>query len=141
MDSFGFVDAMNKLGIERRLLTAGESKGALDPFSPLSQTDVKHVKSLLRQIHQQFITTVKNGRGDRLVDNDDIFSGLFWTGEESKTLGLIDEFGSASYVARELIKAKDIVNFTPKRDVFEQFAKRFGAELAARLTSTLPKFQ
>ena len=141
MDSFGFVDAMDKLGIERRLLTAGESKGALDPFSPLSQSDVEHVKKLLRQIHQQFIDTVKAGRGERLAASSDIFSGLFWTGEESKSLGLIDDFGSASYVARELIKAKDIVNFTPKRDVFEQFAKRFGAELATRLTTALPKLQ
>ena len=141
MDSFGFVDAMEKLGIERRLLTAGESKGALDPFSPLAQSDVEHVKHLLRQIHQQFIETVKSGRGDRLVEDEDIFSGLFWTGEESKTLGLVDDFGSASYVARELIKAKDIVNFTPQRDVFEQFAKRLGAEIATRLTAVIPKLQ
>lgn len=141
MDGFGFVDAMDKLGVERRLLTAGESKGALDPFSPLSQQDVKHVKKLLGQIHQQFIDTVKAGRGDRLADDESIFSGLFWTGEESKSLGLIDDFGSASFVARDIIKAKDIVNFTPRRDVFEQFAKRFGAELAARLTSSLPNLR
>ena len=141
MDGFGFVDAMEKLGIERRLLTAGESKGALDPFSPLSAKDVAHVRRLLGQIHEQFITTVKNGRGDRLVDNEDLFSGLFWTGEESKELGLIDGFGSASYVAREIIQAKDIVNFTPQRDIFEQFSKRLGAELAARLTSGWPSLR
>ncbi|MGR8948399.1 MAG: S49 family peptidase [Gammaproteobacteria bacterium] len=141
MDGFGFVDAMDKLGIERRLLTAGESKGALDPFSPLSAKDVDHVRRLLGQIHEQFIATVKQGRGDRLVENKDLFSGLFWTGEESKALGLIDEFGSASYVAREIIKAEDIVNFTPRRDVFEQFSKRLGAELAARLTSAIPSFK
>ncbi|MEM7466052.1 MAG: S49 family peptidase [Pseudomonadota bacterium] len=141
MDGFGFVDAMEKLGVERRLLTAGESKGALDPFSPLSQTDVVHVRKLLSQIHQQFIDTVKIGRGERLSDGEELFSGLFWTGEESLQLGLVDQFGSASYVAREVIKAKDIVNFTPRRDVFEQFAKRLGAEIAARLTSAVPTLQ
>lgn len=137
MDSFGFVDAMEKLGIERRLLTAGESKGALDPFSPLAQDEVTHIKSLLSEIHQQFIDTVKAGRGDKLDGSAELFSGLFWTGERSLELGLIDAFGSASYVAREVIKAKDIVNFTPQRDVFDRFAKRFGAEIFEQLQNAM----
>ena len=141
MDGFGFVEAMEKMGIERRLLTAGESKGALDPFSPTSEADVQHVKSLLREIHGQFIKTVKDGRGDRLSTTTDLFSGLFWTGEKSKELGLIDGFGSASYVAREIIKAKDIVNFTPRHDIFEKFAKQLGTQIATSFGSWLPKLQ
>jgi protease-4 len=141
MDGFGFVEAMEKMGVERRLLTAGESKGALDPFSPVSQNDVIHVKGLLREIHEQFISTVKEGRGDRLSTSTDLFSGLFWTGEKSFELGLIDGFGSASFVAREVIKAKDIVNFTPQHDVLDRFAKRFGAEIATRFGGLFPNIR
>lgn len=141
MDGFGFVEAMEKLGVERRLLTAGESKGALDPFSPVSQADVQHVKGLLHEIHNQFIETVKEGRGKRLSTDTDLFSGLFWTGERSLELGLIDGFGSASFVAREIIKAKDIVNFTPRHDLFEKFAKRLGTEIASRFGDWLPSLR
>jgi len=141
MDGFGFVEAMEKMGVERRLLTAGESKGALDPFSPVSQTDVAHVKSLLREIHEQFISTVKDGRGTRLSTTTDLFSGLFWTGEKSLELGLIDGFGSASFVAREIIKAKEIVNFTPQHNLVDRFAKRFGAEIVARLGGLVPNIR
>jgi protease-4 len=136
MDGFGFVESMEKLGIERRLLTAGENKGFLDPFVPLKQEDVQHVRGLLGEIHQQFIDTVIAGRGDRLADSAELFSGYVWSGERSLELGLVDALGSASYVAREVIGAKEIVNFTPTRSVFDQFAKRIGANISARLLDT-----
>lgn len=139
MNGFGFVDAMQSLGVERRLLTAGENKAILDPFSPIKDKDVAHVKRMLDQLHQQFINTVKEGRGERLLSEQypEVFSGLFWSGEEAKTLGLIDGFGSSSYVARELIGAEDIVDFTQKEDAWERFAERLGAGAAmmmARIT-------
>ena len=139
INGFGFVDGMQKLGIERRLMTAGEHKGMLDPFSPLQEQDKVHIQKLLAELHQQFIDTVKEGRGDRLQDqtHPEIFSGLFWTGEEAKTLGLIDEFGSSSYVAREVIGAEEIVDFTPKEEVWDRFARRLGAgatEMLARIS-------
>lgn len=137
MGGFGFVDAMENLGIERRLLTAGESKGFLDPFSPLKDKDVDHIQSMLGNIHQQFIDTVKSGRGDRLKDNEELFSGLVWTGEQGLELGLVDALGSTSYVAREVIGEEDIVDYTFKPDPFERFAERLGvvmAETFARVT-------
>ena len=137
MNGFGFVDTMKKLGVERRLLTAGDHKGFLDPFSPTNPDDVAHVRSMLDQIHQQFIDAVRSGRGDRLADNDDIFSGLIWTGEKSVELGLVDALGSSDYVAREIIGAEQIVNFTPSRSFFEQLAKRFGASVADSLAMHL----
>ncbi len=126
MNGFGFVGAMEKLGVERRLLTAGEHKGFLDPFSPENPQEVAHVQKLLDRIHQQFIDAVKRGRGDRLKDDGTLFSGFIWTGEESVQLGLIDALGSSSYVAREIIGAEDIVDFTPKRGYLELLADRFG---------------
>lgn len=134
MGGFGFEKGMEKLGIERRLLTAGEHKAILDPFSPLSVEERKHIKTMLDQVHQQFISAVKQGRGDRLNIDDKIFSGLFWSGEESIALGLADAVGSSSYVAREVIKAETIVDFTPEDDLVERFAKRVGAGAAAFLT-------
>lgn len=130
MNGFGFVDTMEKLGVERRMLTAGESKGFLDPFSPLKEKDVNHVKSMLSNIHQQFIDVVKAGRGDRLKDNEELFSGLIWTGEQSMELGLVDGLGSASYVAREIIGQEKVVDYTVQPDPFEQFANRFGVVMA-----------
>jgi len=130
MDGFGFVDAMKKIGVERRLLTAGKYKGILDPFSPLDPVARGHALSLLEQVHEQFIETVKEGRGDRLVDNEDLFTGLFWTGEQAKKLGLIDDFGNASYVAREVIGAKKIVDYTPKRSVLDRLAEQIGVGVA-----------
>lgn len=130
MGSFGFVDAMQKLGVERRLLTAGESKGFLDPFSPLKEKDVTHIHSMLDSIHQQFIATVKAGRGDRLKENPDLFTGLVWTGEQAVEMGLADALGSASYVAREVIGEDNIVDYTVKPDPFERFAKQFGVVMA-----------
>lgn len=137
MDSFGFVETLDKLGIERRLLTAGDHKAILDPFSPVKEEEREHVQHLLDEMHQQFIRVVREGRGERLPNNDQLFSGLFWTGEESVGLGLVDGLGSSSYVAREIIGAEDIVDFTKKEDLWERLSERLGAGMAgalARLT-------
>lgn len=139
MNGFGFVDTMDKLGVERRLLTAGEHKGLLDAFSPLKEGDRTHVQGILDQLHQEFIGKVKAGRGKRLKDDQRLFSGLIWGGAEAKTLGLVDEFGSTSSVARDVIGAEETVNFTQKRDVFERFAERLGAGAAKALVQ-LPEF-
>jgi len=130
MDGFGFVDTIKMLGVERRLLTAGEQKGFLDPFTPLKEKDVEHVRTLLASTHNQFINVVKKGRGDRLLDNGKIFTGLVWSGEQSLELGLIDGLGSSSYVAREVIGEEKIVNFTHKPNPFENFADRIGISMA-----------
>ena len=127
MNGFGFVDAIEKIGVERRLLTAGKHKGVLDPFSPVQEEQKEHVQSILDSLHQEFISVVKAGRGDRLKNDERIFSGLFWSGIQSKELGLIDDFGSAGFVAREVIGVEEIVDFTPKEDVFKRFADRVGA--------------
>lgn len=133
MDGFGFVNSMDKLGMERRLLTAGKHKGIMDPFSPMSEFDQQYIQKMLDQLHQQFIQVVKQGRGDRLKGGDELFSGLFWTGEESVKLGLADGLGSSSYVARELIKAEEIVDYTPSEDLLERFARQLGVETAIML--------
>ena len=130
MSSFGFVDAIEKLGVERRMLTAGENKGFLDPFSPLKERDVKHIRSMLGNIHDQFIETVKAGRGERLKISDDLFSGLVWTGEQGLKLGLVDGLGSASYVAREIIGEENIVDFTFQPDPIERFVNQLGVVMA-----------
>ena len=133
MDGFGFVGAMKKLGIERRLITAGKYKGILDPFSPLDTASKDHATNILNQVHMQFIDIVKQGRGDRLSDDPDLFSGLFWTGEEAKKLGLVDDFGSAGYVAREIIGAERIVDYTHEESLLDRFAKQIGIGLAKTL--------
>ncbi len=133
MNGFGFVDGMKKLGIERRLLTAGENKGFLDPFSAMKPQDKAHALKLLNRIHKQFIARVREGRGDALKETRDMFSGLFWTGEEAVGMGLVDELGSASYVAREVIGAEEIVDFTQRENVFDRFAKRLGSAMAEKL--------
>ncbi len=130
MDGFGFVDAMEKLGVERRLMTAGEHKGLLDPFQPENEFEKQHVQSLLDEIHQQFIDVVVEGRGDKLAKDKNMFSGLFWTGEQALELGLVDGFGSASYVAREVVGIEDIQDYTFREDVFQRFAKRLGTAMA-----------
>jgi len=135
MSGFGFVEAIDKLGIERRLLHAGENKGFLDPFSPLKQEEVSHVDKLLDDIYKQFVDTVKDGRGDRLKDDEKIFSGLVWTGEQSLELGLVDELGSAGFVAREVIGVEDILDFTRRESYLDRFAKQFGSALAERIYS------
>ena len=137
MNGFGFVDTMEKLGIERRLLTAGTHKGFLDPFSPTKPDEVAHVQQMLDEIHRHFIDAVKLGRGDRLADDSQLFSGLVWSGEECVTLGLVDALGSSSYVAREVIGVEDIVDFTPGRSYLEQIAERFGAAMATSLADVL----
>ncbi|MCA3132030.1 MAG: S49 family peptidase [Betaproteobacteria bacterium] len=135
MDGFGFTGAMEKLGVERRLLTAGANKGFLDPFSPLNPQQRAHAERMLGEIHQQFIDAVRSGRGTRLKETQDTFSGLIWTGERSVELGLADAIGDAAYVAREVIKAENIVDFTPRENLAERFAKRFGAATAQALLS------
>ena len=135
MSGFGFVDAINKLGIERRLMHAGENKGLLDPFSPLRAEEVEHVDQLLNEVYQQFIDVVKAGRGDRLKNDEKIFSGLIWTGEQSLELGLVDALGSAGYVAREVIGAEDIVDYTRHETYLDLFANQIGATVARMLSS------
>ena len=129
MDSFGFTEAMKKYGVERRLYTAGANKGMLDPFLPEEPGQVSHIEKMLDVTHQQFIKVVKDGRGDRLKNNPDIFSGLFWTGETSVELGLIDGLGSTAYVARELIGAEHMVNFTTQKDLIQRLADRVNASM------------
>ncbi|MGA7981681.1 MAG: S49 family peptidase [Chromatiaceae bacterium] len=133
LDAFGFEDAIKELGVERRLLTAGKNKGILDPFSPLPDEQKRFLQSILDKLHQQFIHVVKDGRGDRLKGGDEVFSGLFWTGEEGVDLGLVDGLGDTDYVARKLIGAEKIVKYTKKKDLLESFAERLGASLGDAL--------
>lgn len=130
---FGFVEAIDKLGVERRLLTAGENKALMDPFSPLERESTTHLQAMLDDIHQQFIEIVKQGRGDRLQDDDKLFSGLIWTGEQGLDLGLVDALGSASYVAREVIGAEEIVDYTVRENYLDRFARRIGSALATEM--------
>jgi protease-4 len=133
MNGFGFTGLMDKLGVERRLITAGENKGILDPFSPLEEKDKDYIKGLMKDIHEQFIGVVREGRGKRLKETPDMFSGLIWTGQKSVELGLADGFGSLDSVAREVIKAEDIVDYTKKEGFAEKVARRFGAATASTL--------
>ena len=137
MNGFGFVDAMDKLGVERRLLTSGEHKGFMDPFSPTSDEELAHARSLLEDVHEHFIDTVKRGRGDRLAEEDEIFSGLLWTGSQGIGLGLVDALGSSSHVAREVIGEEKIVDFTPRPSYLEAIADRLGARMANTLSAEL----
>lgn len=131
MDNFGFVDAMGKLGIERRTLTAGENKALLDPFLPVNEKAKTHMQTMLGEIHQQFIASVKEGRGDRLDTTvEGLFSGLIWTGEAALKNGLIDELASSSYVAREVIGEETIVDYTVQDDLLDRFAQRLGSTVA-----------
>ena len=131
MDNFGFVEAIDKLGVERRTLTAGENKALLDPFLPENDKAKAHMQTMLDEIHQQFIDSVKKGRGDRLDTTvEGIFSGLIWTGEAAVNIGLVDALGSSSHVAREVIGEETIVNYTVKQDIFERFAERLGSSVA-----------
>ncbi|MBQ6655669.1 MAG: S49 family peptidase [Ottowia sp.] len=132
IDSFGFTGAMDKLGVERRLITAGDNKGFLDPFSPMSETQLAYAQQLTGQIHQQFIKVVREGRGERLKETPDMYSGIIWTGEQSLALGLADAYGSMESVARDIVKAEDIVDYTHKID----FAERFARQLAGAISRT-----
>ena len=136
MSSFGFVDAINKLGIERRVYHAGRHKAFLDPFAPEQDDEVEHVDQLLEGIYLQFVEVVKEGRGDRLAEDDRIFSGLVWTGEQSVTLGLIDELGNTDYVAREVIGVEEIVDFTYRDTLLEQISREIGTLFTNRLQHT-----
>jgi protease IV len=133
MNGFGFTGVMEKLGIERRLLTAGENKAFLDPFSPTNIEQEKYARKMLGEIHRQFIEVVRQGRGQRLKEDPEIFSGIMWTGEKSVELGLADAMGSADYVAREVIKAEHIVDYTTREGFAERFAKRLGGVTAEAL--------
>ena len=131
MDGFGFTGTMEKLGVERRLMTAGENKGIGDPFSPLSDKQRGYLQATLDQIHQQFISVVKEGRGKRLKIGPDTFSGLFWNGQQALEMGLIDHLGNLDMVAREVVKAEEVIDYTPRDNVAERLAKRFGASIGA----------
>jgi protease-4 len=137
MDGFGFTGTMEKLGVERRLLTAGENKGFLDPFSPQTEKQREYAQTMLDQIHQQFIGVVKAGRGDRLKTTPDTFSGLFWTGQQAVEMGLADKLGNLDYVAREVVKAEDIIDYTRRDNVAERLVKRFGASIGAGAVKSL----
>ena len=137
MDGWGFTGTMEKLGVERRLIVSGENKAFLDPFSPVDEKQKKFAQSMLDEIHKQFIDVVKKGRGKRLKENPDMFSGLLWTGTKSIELGLTDGYGTVDTVARDVIKAEDIVDFTQKASLAERFAKRFGATMASALVKVL----
>jgi protease-4 len=137
MDGFGFVGLMDKLGIERRLLTAGENKGMLDPFSPQDERQKAYAKVIIDQVHQQFIAVVREGRGQRLKETSETFSGLFWNGEEAVKSGLADRFGNLDYVAREVIKAPEIIDYTPRENLAERLARRFGAGVGESMATGL----
>ncbi len=129
MDGFGFTGLMEKLGIERRLMTAGSNKGMLDPFSPQDDAQRAYMQSMLGEIHTQFITVVKKGRGERLKETPDTFSGLVWSGQQAVTLGLADGLGSLDSVARDIVKAEDIVDYTQRENLGLRLARRFGASV------------
>jgi len=131
MDGFGFAGLMDKLGVERRLLTAGENKGMLDPYSPQNARHKAYAQAMIDQIHQQFILTVREGRGKRLKEDADTFSGLFWNGEEAIRLGLADHIGTLDQVARDVVQAEEVIDYTMKDNVAEKLAKRFGASIGA----------
>ncbi|MGH8761905.1 MAG: S49 family peptidase, partial [Nitrosospira sp.] len=135
MNGFGFTGAMEKLGVDRRLITAGKNKGFLDPFSPPNPEQEEHAREILSDVHQQFIHVVQQGRGKRLKEAPEIFSGIVWTGQKSIDLGLADAIGSAEYVAREIIKAEHIVDYTTREGFAERFARRFGAVVADTVIS------
>lgn len=139
MDGYGFTEVMKKVGIERRLLTAGENKAMLDPFSPVNPKHQALAQTMLNEIHEQFKAVVRQGRGARLKETSETFSGLFWSGEQSIKIGLADALGSADYVAREVIKQEDIVDFTYQDDFASRIAKRIGASASAAIGEVLVK--
>ncbi len=136
-DGFGFTGAMDKLGVERRLQTAGKNKGIGDPFSPESAEQKAHLRAMLDEIHRQFIKIVRDGRGKRLKETPDLFTGLFWTGAQSVDLGLADGFGSVESVARDVVKAEDVVDYTEKQSIGERLARRMGAAAGSSMLGGL----
>ncbi len=141
MSSFGFTEAMRKLGVERRLLTAGEHKALMDPFSPVKPEEKAYLQGLLNEIHRQFIDAVKQGRGERLKDDPKIFSGLIWLGSQSVELGLADGLGDVDLVAREVVGAEKIVDFTPEEDVWRRLARRMGTSLGSVLINAAAELE
>jgi len=139
MDGYGFTEVMKKVGVERRLMTAGENKAMLDPFSPVNPKHQQLAQTMLNEVHEQFKTVVREGRGARLKETPEVFSGLFWSGEQSIKLGLADALGSADYVAREIIKQEEIVDFTYQEDFASRIAKRIGASVSATLGEVLAR--
>ena len=137
MDGFGFVDIMQKMGVERRLLTAGAHKAMLDPFSPPKEDETKYMQGLLDEVHQQFISAVKAGRGDRLKETPDMFSGLVWTGEAGVKIGVADGFGNDDYVAKEIIGAETLVDFTQQGSVLEKISGKLGASFGHAIGSLI----
>jgi len=137
MNGFGFTNVLEKLGVERRLLTAGAHKAFLDPFSPVNQVEAEHMQALLDQVHKQFIAAVKTARGDRLKETPDMFSGLVWNGEEGVKLGLADGFGSIDSVVREELGVKEKVNYTPQDRLFDRLAGRFGASFGHGIATAI----
>lgn len=137
MDGFGFTGAMDKLGVERRLLSAGTNKGFLDPFSPMNPAQKEYAQQMLSEIHEQFITVVRQGRGKRLKETPEMFSGLMWVGTKSIEMGLADAMGSVEYVAREVVKAEDIIDFTPRENIAERVVRRFGAAMGEAIVHAL----
>lgn len=137
MDGFGFVDGMQKLGIERRLITAGAHKAMLDPFSPSKEDESRYVQNLINQVHQQFISAVKAGRGDRLKENPDMFSGLIWTGEEGIKQGIVDAVGNQDFVAKELIGAETLIDFSKQERLLDKIAGKLGASFGQAVGSMI----
>lgn len=137
MDGFGFTGLMDKLGIERRLLTAGQNKGFMDPFSPQSAKHKEYAQEMLNEIHQQFIDVVRKGRGKRLHETPEMFSGLFWTGARAVQMGLADGFGTVDSVARDVVKAEDVVDYTQREGLPERVLKKFGASVGAGAVKSL----
>ena len=137
MDSFGFTGLMQKIGVERRLMTAGENKGIGDPFSPINEKQRAFTQKMLNQIHAQFITVVKEGRGDRLRETPETFSGLYWSGQEALEMGLVDRLGNLDHVARDVVQAEDIIDYTPKENVAERLAKQFGVSVGSGFADVL----
>lgn len=137
MDGFGFSGLIEKLGIERRMMTAGENKGSLDPFSPLNSKDKAHAQAMLDEIHQQFIQVVRNGRGKRLKETPDMFSGLYWSGAKAIELGLADGLGTVESVARDVLKEEELMDYTQHEDLSERMLKRFGAAFSSGVAKTV----
>ncbi len=137
MNGFGFVESMQRLGVERRLLIAGDHKALLDPFSPVNEVEKAHLQEVINTVHHQFIDAVKQGRGNRLKDNPELFSGLVWTGQDAIKLGLVDEVGDARSVSENVIGAKEIVNYTPKEKLLDRISHRLGTSLGIALQSAI----
>ncbi|WP_338040361.1 S49 family peptidase [Methylocucumis oryzae] len=140
MDGFGYTNGMQKLGIERRLLTAGSHKAMLDPFSPPKVDETKYMQGLLDEVHQQFIGAVKAGRGNRLHDDPDLFSGLVWTGERSLKLGIADEYGNDDSVAKNIIGAEKLVDFTKQEQLIERLAGKLGESIGFAFDSVFKNY-